>query len=93
MKKWIVILTALAIIGGCKKPQPSPAALAPAVACPQGYKAVSDHEGRGGTTRGLGFVIVPYAKNGQQRHLFCTQDDGVPDPRISTSTSGAIPPK
>jgi hypothetical protein len=94
---YILALTCLAFViitlmGGCKRP-PAKAALAPpaTVGCPAGYKPVSRHQGRSGVDRGHGFTIVHYTDHGKPMHLFCTQDDGVADPRISKPVSSSIP--
>lgn len=94
---WVIVVfvEAFAILvfaNGCASPQPTnKAALAPSlpVSCPAGYKAVSRHEGR--AAQGNGFIMVPYTVNGKSMHLFCTQDDGKLDPRVSKPASGSIP--
>lgn len=85
---WVI----MALANGCSKPQPpNRAVLAPeaTVSCPAGYKALGKHEGR--RERGIGYITIPYKAKGNPHHLVCTQDDGVPDARISKSTSGSIP--
>lgn len=95
----------LVFANGCARPQPTAkAALAPqaltgesksaliaAILCPAGYKPVSRHDGRTDVERGHGFVIVPYTQGEKEMYIFCTQDDGKLDPRVSRSASGSIP--